>query len=453
MNRRKIKPSPKPSLLRAAALAVAIGCLALAAAAQSPAATPALPDAKASDPAALGWMQGSPPPASKVIRFADGSYYRFPQLRWTFANFRQMLPTTNVSRGSAPVSTLPRAERGDIDAISFTPAGSSTPMTWRQSLDVNYTDGIVVLHKGRIVYERYFGVLKPEGQHILMSVTKSFFGTLGASLIAEGRLDPAATVAKYVPELADSGFGDVTIRQLLDMTAAVKFSENYTDPNAEIWAHTRAGGVGPRPAGYQGPDNFYEYMATVKKEGEHGKAFGYKTVNTDVLGWVIRRVTGKSIGQNISERYWSKLGMEQDAYFVVDNLGNEFAGGGLNASLRDMARFGEMMRQGGKFNGQQVVPAAAIEDIRKGGDRAQFAATASPTLPGWSYRDMWWVSHNEHGAYAALGIHGQAIYIDPKAEMVIARFASNWRAGNAGINPTSLPAYHVLAKHLMADAH
>lgn len=414
-------------------------------------APPRLPDAQTSDPVTMGWMVGSPPPADKVVRFADGSAYRFPQTRWSFSNFRQLVPTSAVSRGTGVPSLLPRAERDDLDALSFTPLGAGQPMTWAQSLGANYTDGIVVLHKGRIVYERYFGVLKPEGQHIAMSVTKSFFGTIGAMLVAEGQLDENAKVAQYVPELKDSAFGDATVRQLLDMTTGLKYSENYADPNAEIWAHVRAGNVLPRPPGYQGPGSFYEFLQTVKKEGEHGEAFAYKSVNTDALGWVIRRATGKSIGQNLAERIWSRIGAEQDAYFTIDTVGNEFAAGGLNTALRDIARVGEMMRNDGRFNGQQIVPKAVVDDIRRGGDKARFAKAGYALLPGWSYRDMWWVSHNEHGAYSARGIHGQTIYVDPTAEMVIARYASHPMAANANLDPTSLPAFHALAKHLMAN--
>jgi CubicO group peptidase (beta-lactamase class C family) len=281
-------------------------------------------------------------------------------------------------------------------------------------------------------------------------VTKSFFGTIGAVLVAEGKLDENAKVAQYIPELKDSAFGDATVRQVLDMRTGLKYSENYADPKAEIWDHVRAGGVLPRPPGYQGPQSFYEFLQTVKKEGEHGGVFAYKTVNSDALGWLIRRATGKSVGENLSERIWSKLGMEQDAYISVDSVGNEFAGGGLNTGLRDLARFGEMMRNDGQFNGQQVIPKAVVDDIRKGGDKAAFPASYT-TLPGASYRNMWWVLHNDHGAYAARGIHGQTVYIDPKAEMVIARYASFPMPGNPFNDPTSLPAYSAIANKLMAN--
>ena len=323
-------------------------------------------------------------------------------------------------------------------------------MTWQESLGANYTDGIVVLHKGRIVYERYFGVLKADGQHGAMSVTKSVIGTMGATLVAEGGIDANKRVADYVPELAQSAFGNATIRQVLDMTTGLKFSEDYADPNAEVWAHAQAGNPLPKPKDYTGPRSYYEFMQTVQPQGQHGSAFGYKTVNTDVLGWVIARVTGRNVAELLSERIWRRLGAEQDAYFTVDSIGTPFAGGGFNAGLRDLARFGEMLRNNGRYNGQQIVPKTVVDDIRRGGNKEAFAKANYTLLPGWSYRNMWWVTHNEDGAYTARGVHGQTIYIDPKAEMVIVRFASNPVASNAANDPTSLPAYHALAQHLLA---
>lgn len=410
------------------------------------------PDAQASDPAKLGWMVGSPPPADRVIRFDDGSYWQFPAMRWTVSNFRQLMPTVNVSRGLGPAAPLPTALRDDLDGVRFTPLGSGTTMTWRQSLDANYTDGIVVLHRGRIVYERYFGVLKPEGQHGAMSVTKTFVGTLAAMLVAEGTLDPNRRVDHYVPELVASAFGSATVRQVMDMTTGIRFSENYADPNAEVWAHGAAGNPLPKPKDYTGPRSYHEFLQTVKPEGVHGEAFHYRTANTDALGWILARVTGRSVAQLLSERIWSPMGAEQDAYMSVDSIGTPFAGGGLSTGLRDLARFGEMIRNNGVANGRQVVPAIAVGDIRRGASQADFAKAGYAQLPGWSYRNMWWVTHNEHGAFAARGVHGQTVYIDPKAEMVIARFASHPVAGNAAIDPTSLPAYHALARHLIATA-
>ncbi|MBP8146110.1 MAG: serine hydrolase [Inhella sp.] len=409
-----------------------------------------LPDAEASDPARLAWMVGSPPPPDRIVRFDDGSFWTFPAMRWTVANFRQLMPTVNVSRGLGRVAPLRPTVLKDIDEVRFTPLGSDRSMTWRESLAANYTDGVVVLHKGRVVYERYFGVLEPSGQHGAMSVTKTLVGTLAATLAAEGRLDPEKRVDHYVPELSQSAFGSATVRQVMDMTTGIQFSEDYADPKAEVWAHGAAGNPLPKPKDYTGPRTYYEFLQTVKAQGTHGEAFHYRTANTDALGWILSRVTGRSVAQLLSERIWSQIGAEQDAYMSVDSIGTPFAGGGLSTGLRDLARFGEMVRNNGYYNGRQIVPASAVADIRRGGSQAQFAGAGYQLLPGWSYRSMWWITHNEHGAFAARGVHGQTIYIDPKAQVVIARFASHPVAGNAAIDPTSLPAYHALAKHLMA---
>ena len=306
-----------------------------------------------------------------------------------------------------------------------------------------------MLHRGRIVYERYFGVLKPAGPHLAFSVTKSFVATIAAMLVGEGLIDETAAVAKYVPELAGSGFADATMRQVMDMTTGLNYSENYADANSPVWDFSRANGFLPRPEGYRGPDGVHAYLKSVGKDGAHGGKFVYRTVNTDVLGWVMSRVTGKPLTELLRERFWNKLGMEQDAFFHVDSMGTEFAGGGLNLSLRDMARFGEMMRLGGRYNGRQIVSTAVIDDIRKGSNKEKFAGAGYKTLPGGSYRSMWWILHNSHGAYAARGIHGQGIYVDPKAEMVIARFASHPLGGNVNLDPTTLPAYEAVAQHLM----
>jgi CubicO group peptidase (beta-lactamase class C family) len=408
-----------------------------------------LEKARATDPITLGWMQGSPPPPEKMLRYEDDSFNQFPQLRWSLSHWRQFRPTVNVSRGSGAVVALPRAERNDIDALTFTPIGGKEPLTWADSLTLNYTDGIVILHRGRIVYERYFGALTAEKPHNAYSVTKSYFGTLAAMLIAEGKLDPAAPVSRYLPELATSGFGDATVQQLLDMTTAIDFVENYATPSVSMQRFRKAAGYLPQQPGDESTSSLYAFLPTIAKAGTHGERFTYRTPNVDALYWVITRVTGKSPEVLLSERIWSQLGAEGDAYIAVDPAGTPLVGTALNTRLRDNARFGELMRLGGKWGGRQVVPAKVVEDIRGGASAEKFKPAGYATLPGWSYHNFWWVSHDDHGVFMARGIRGQAIYIDPKAEMVIARYASHHISGNAGIDPLSLPAYRAVAEHLM----
>jgi len=404
--------------------------------------------AKESDPVKLGWMQGFPPPDDKVLKASDGSFFEFPALRYSTSHMREFLPTVGVSRGlKAPVA-LEYALDDSIDALTFQPWGADETMSWEASLWENYTDGMVILHRGKVVFERYFAELTEDKKHAAMSVTKSFTGTLAACLLAEGLLDEDKAVAEYVPELQGSAFADATVRQVMDMTTALKYSEDYSDPNAEIWQFSQAGSSCLSDA-YDGPVGYFEYLQTVQKSGEHGDAFAYKTINADALGWIISRVSGKSVADLLSEKVWRKLGMEQAAYYQVDQKGTPFAGGGLSAGLRDMARFGELVRNQGVWQGEQVLPQAAIEDIQKGGSKEAFAKAGYDKLEGWSYRNMWWLTHNESGAFAARGVHGQTVYIDPAAEMVIARFASYPVAANAANDPHSLPAYAAVADYLL----
>jgi len=406
--------------------------------------------AEQSDPTKLGWMKGFPPPENKVVSAIDGSFFRFPALRYSVCHMRQFMPTIEVNAAADNPYKFKAKIDKNIDKVTFIPLNSTEPMTWEESLGKNYTDGILILHKGKIIYEEYYGELKPNGVHAAMSVSKTFTGTLGALLIAEGLLDENKTGSDYVSELKNSAFGDATIRQILDMTTGLKYSEDYSDPNAEIWSFSAAGNPFPKAATYSGPTNYYDYLVTVQKEGEHGDVFGYKTVNTDVMGWIISRVTRKSIPELLSERIWKPLGTHLDGYFQVDGAGIAFAGGGFNANMRDMAMFGEMIRNKGKFNKQQILPVPVIEDIMKGGSQEVFNQSVyGASLKNWSYRDMWWITHNEHGAFAARGVHGQTIYIDPTAEMVIVRFASHPEAKNSKIDPTSLPAYHAVGKYLL----
>ena len=260
--------------LRAALAALTLFAVNTSLHAQAPAAPAGLPDPAATSVDALGWMRGFPPPPDKLITFENPAGNVFPRNRWTFSHVREVVPTANVWRGSGAASPLPAATGvtpEQIEGIRFKSL-SGEDSTVAQMIANTYTDGILVLHRGQVVYEKYSGALTPERPHLAMSVTKSFVGTLAAILADEGRLDPAAPVTKYVPELKDSAYGDATVRQVMDMTIGVRYSENYADPKAEIWDYSRAGGFIPRAPGYSGPKTFYEFLALQQKEGAHDEA-------------------------------------------------------------------------------------------------------------------------------------------------------------------------------------
>jgi len=428
------------------------GSLALALTAVNTAAIQTTPlSAAESDPRVLGWMQGFPPPPERLIMQPDSNYFSFPKLRWTVCHLREFLPTEQVSRGiGSPVALAYDLDETAIDALTFKPIGSDEEMTWRESLSANYTDGMLILHKGKIVYERYFGCLDEAGKHGAMSMTKSLTGLLAEILVAEGKLDDTALVSSIIPELGDSAFGNATVRQVMDMTTGLAYSEDYSDPNADIWKYSAAASPLPKPADFEGPDGYFEYLQTVQPEGTHGDAFHYKTINTDALGWIISRVSGKAVTELLSDRIWSRMGAEQDAYMTVDGKGTPFAGGGLSAGLRDLGRIGLLMLNEGEINGQRLFPSQVVANIRSGGSKEAFAKAGYKTLQGGSYRGMWWLFHNENGAFAARGVHGQTIYVDPAADMVIVRVASYPSAKNAKIDPTSLPAFQAVAEYFLS---
>src|SRR5882762_3536203 len=292
------------------------------------------PDGNASDPNELGLMQGSPPPPAQRIRFEDDQYLDFPKIRWSLSHIRELVPTTAVWRGTGTPSDVGVASRDSearIDALTFDDLHGRR-RTWEESLAQTYTDGILVLHRGARIYERYFGALQPHRPHACFSITKSYAATLG---------------------------------QVLDMQIGVDYSELYADPQADIWDYSRAGGLRARGPNYAGPGNYYEYLVTLRKAGGHGVAFDYKTVNTEVLCWIMKRVTGIPLADMLSERIWSRIGCEEDGYLAVDSIGVAMGGGGLNASLRDLGRFGELMRCEGAWRGKQVIPAEVGADIRR----------------------------------------------------------------------------------------
>jgi CubicO group peptidase (beta-lactamase class C family) len=429
-------------------LALVLAGLAAPAAAQAPANPLDVKAARATDPVTMGWMQGTPPPPDKRIMVANGSVMAFPQLRWSFSHWPNLYPTARIE-APARKTELEAALRTDLDGLQFRADMKGRPiLVIEDALDLIYSDGILVLHKGKVAYARLGGGLSADGRHIAWSVTKSVVGLLAEALVAEGKLDPERDVASYVPELQKSGFGNATVRQVMDMTTAIDWDEAYTSDSSTIARFMAAGGAqgtGKLPDG-KPPMGFLAFLETVPANGTHGAATTYRTGNTDVLAWVIARATGQSLVQLLQDRFWQPMGMAHDAAIMVDPVGTPFAGGGLILALGDLARFGEMVRLNGLYNGRQIVPEAAITSIREGGDPMKFPSSSYPTLPGWSYRSQWWVAPD--GVIMARGVHGQAIWIDQTREVVIARFGSHPKAGNVNIDPIALPLYRAIAERL-----
>jgi CubicO group peptidase (beta-lactamase class C family) len=367
--------------------------------------------------AAARIMRGFPPPPE--MRPTLENWDLPPFNRWSFQNVRRVLPTAPVSRGAGPVDALPSAAQ-DFSDIAFTAIDGATRSV-AQMLADTYTDGFMVVHRGRIVTELYFNGMTPSTEHLSQSVAKSIVSTIAGILIHDGVLDPRAPLSRYVPELAACGYGDAKLDHVLDMRSGVRFDETYGDPDADISRFDIASGWRPPRAGL--PSSVYDLILTLPKAREHGGVFQYRSVETDVIGWVMERATDRHLCDLVSRHLWSRIGAGQDAYFTVDRAGTALADGGFNATLRDYARFGLLHLNDGLAMGQRVVPSAWVRACRTG-DPTVFGEPYNILTPGGAYSNQWWVRDPERGITQARGVFGQLIWIDPPAEMVAVKLSS-----------------------------
>ncbi len=403
---------------------------------------PQLPPPEATDPVALGIMKGFPPPPDKVVTLAN--VLKFPNGRWAYHHLRELGPTANIWRGAKAPSVLPLDLR-PLDAVAFADDKDqqTTIADWQKN---TYSDALLVLHKGKIAYEKYHVGLKAEQPHVLWSMTKSFTGLLATMLIRDGKLDPNAKIAQYLPELASSAWGDATLQQTLDMTTGLRYDEVFTDPKSGVFRYLMATGLVLAPAGYAGPRALPDFLKTVEKEGEHGAGFKYKSIDTEVIGWVLQRVTGQSYAELVSEKIWRNIGAEQDGFVWVDPAGTQVASIGISATLRDLGRFGEMLRNDGRSGEQQVVAKTVVDEIRKGADPEKFKASGLAARAGYSYHNQWWISHDAAGSFEAKGLNGQHIHINPKAELVIVKLSSHPVGNTIFTHVLDRRAYEAIAK-------
>ena len=390
------------------------------------------------------WMEGFPPPPERIIQFKDGTYRKWPQLRWTMCNLQQLVPTKTIWNGGgcpAPYVSTPVS----VENIQLTTLGGET-LSFQENIDKSYTDGLAVLHKGKLIYEGYFAHCQPDTRHVIQSATKSVVGTIAADLVEANQLDRDKLVADYIPELAGSAWDRATVGNVLDMQVSMAFDENYMDPKSQVYQYLASAGMIEKSGNLSAPDSVYQYLPAIKGKGVHGEAFAYREPNINVLGWLVRRVTGRSLTELCSERIWKPMNAEQDAYFMVDGWGAETT---MGMNLRDFARFGELIRNGGRAGGQQVLQSATIEKLFRGGSQDKFAKAGYETLRGWSYTNQWWVRHlPDRRCLMARGAYGQFVYIDRGAEVVVARFGSSQYPPSSRVDNYTLPLIDKLIEFL-----
>jgi CubicO group peptidase (beta-lactamase class C family) len=365
-------------------------------------------------------MEEFPPSADRLVTLAN--WRKAPFSAWGFRNVRRLIPTADIAAaGHAMELETSLEEIGHIEFSSHD--GKSTSVG--RALRATHTDAFIVLRRGRIAMEWYGQGMNATTPHIIFSVSKSICGMLGGILADRGLLDPDHAVTEYVPELASSVYGGCTIRHLLDMAVGIAFNEDYEDPRGDVIRYRHAAGWDPLPPG-ETPIDLRGFLGQQNPDGQkHGEVFHYVSTNTDVLGWVYERASGRPYAELVSDYLWRPLGAERDAYITVDARNAMRAAGGVCVAPRDLARFGEMIRRRGVANGRQVVPGAWIDDINEHGHAAAWARSElAEMFPQASYRSKWYRIDRTRNVLCALGIHGQWIYIHPEAELVIVRMAS-----------------------------
>jgi CubicO group peptidase (beta-lactamase class C family) len=362
------------------------------------------------------------------------NWYWGPGNRWAYRNTRRIFPSAGIPSGNGPVANLEYAVR-DIDEITFAHPTTGAPMTIREMYTATDTDAFLVLKDGKIITERYFNGMKPEDQHLLMSVSKSVLGALAGIIVEQGRLDPQAFITHYIPELKGSAYETATVRNLLDMSVGLNFDEDYSSKKSDLYRLDEAAGWVPR-----GPDadgGLHKYLSTLTKRlGSHGSAFRYASPNADAMAWVLERATNTDFAELLSKGLWSKLGAERDAFVLLDAFQAAYADPGINTTLRDLGRFAQMMLQNGLYNGQRIVPEEWIQDIRHGGDAQawknspEYASLSQRAgYRNGSYRSFWYVADPRMGRYTAIGLAGQLIVIDPASSTVVVKFSSHSKPG------------------------
>ena len=368
-------------------------------------------------------MDGFPPRADMQVTLANWRTAPFNQ--WAFHHARELLPTADIPHDATNARELP-VKLASFEGMRIAAAGAKE-LTLDQVLNATSTDGLVVLHRGSIVLERYCNGMSETSPHILMSVSKSMLGLLAGILAGRGILNVSRLVTDIIPELKLTAWEGATVMQLLDMRTGVAFNEDYLATSGPMIAYRRAAGWNPLGPGEQPSDLRSFFRGLTESDGRHGGRFWYVSPNTDLLGWIIERMSGRRYADLMSELLWQPVGAAENAYITVDRLGAPRTAGGMCATTRDLARVGQMLLDGGSYRGRQVVPASWIDMIINDGDpEAWSAGNLAAYYPGTPihYRAKWYVERGESPVLFCLGIHGQNLFVDAKNEIVIAKFSS-----------------------------
>ena len=379
-----------------------------------------------------------------------GNWRETPNNRRTFHHVRELIPTANIHNNPSHICVLERNPIGLEKQMFSSHDGKSRRLD--EVLTQSWTDAFLVMHQGSIVFEWYAPHYDGTEPHILFSVSKSVTGALTGVLIEQGRLDEDEAVSTYIPDATGSAYGDCTLRHVLDMQVGLEFVEIYTGGNDQFNRYRTATGWNPPGFGEAAGDLRSFLTSLGRSHTPHGSIFAYMSPNTDMLGLILEAASGERLWDLISRYIWRPMGAESDAYITVDGRGAPRAAGGICVHLRDLARLGQVMCNGGQFNGNQIIPAEWVRDTSTHGSyEAWQKGGFSNLLPAGRYRNQWYQTGNPEGVICAIGIHGQWIYSDSANEVVIVKQSSQPDPVNDFLDMVLLDLYGSISDMLGSD--
>ncbi|WP_438754055.1 serine hydrolase domain-containing protein [Pararhizobium sp. O133] len=339
-----------------------------------------------------------------------------PFSRWAFQNVSEIVPSAVIR--AHPQTEPPALALGSLAGLEVTGADGAS-MSLADFLTASETDELVVMRDGAIVAEWSAKHSDPAQAHIIFSISKSLTALLAGILAGKGLLSFDKLVGDYVPEIAGSAYADATVQQLFDMEISVDFVEDYLDTSGAFDRYRRATGWNPPKPHNPAPDLKTFVCGIGKGTGTHGEKHAYRSPNTDLAGMVLEQAAGKRLAALFSEYLWRPIGAKSDAMITVDRIGNARAAGGMSVTARDLALTGELVRK----EGAGLIPPSWIADLWTGGNRdAWKIGDQSALFENGSYRNYWY--ETGQGELAAIGIHGQWVWVDPASRTVIVKLSS-----------------------------
>lgn len=391
-------------------------------------------------------------PSEAILERIDLDSWKWPEyFAFALTRMEEIFPTGGIPRGIGPVRELV-TEENDFRPLAIDhekwPGADESWSTVGDVLANTFTDAWMVSRDGIALEEEYAWPMKPARQHMLFSISKSVVSAVVGALTDAGHISPEDLVTTHVPALGKSGYVGATIRDLLDMRSGIKFSEEYLKEGSEIRALFEAVDFAPRTA--TSANGIKNFLMGLSSEREHGGPYVYRSCETDVLAWICEAAVGQPFSVIASEYVWSKIGAAHAAQVCQDRWGGSIADGAISTTLRDLARFGEMIARGGTTaEGERVLSGKWIDDIFTGAaDSAQvFADSPSgQSYPGGMYRSQFWVPSASRDVVIGIGIHGQMLYIDRATQTVGVKLSSDPQPVSLAHQHATLAMFEAIAE-------